>query len=369
VHRENVLLVLLSAIAVAGFLLTRTAAAHTRGMRLRDAAAWFETGQRRMVAGNPDAATEALRHAAAIDRDNTRYLLALANALSAAHHVDETRQVLLRLREREPEDPEINIHLARLEAGEQRVPDAVRYYQSALYGRWNPDAFEARRKLRLEMIHFLLAHGDQRRALSELLILSGNLPDDTDWHLRTAALFAQAGDARRALSQFVRVLVTDAKNPEALAGAGRAALSLGDYWHAQRYLRAAPPNLDGVASALRTADLVLANDPLAPRLPLTQRRARMTAGLSHAIARLDTCLAAHTGDSRARAGLTALRGEASDLQPSFELTRLRESPESIDIGVSLVSRIEQATASGCGQPDELDRAWLRIGQQHNTEQP
>jgi thioredoxin-like negative regulator of GroEL len=178
VHREIRLLVCLCAIAVVGFLLTREAAASTREMRLEDAGTWFASGQQALQAGDAEGAIEALRRASAIDRDNRGYRLALANALSAGQHVDETRQVLRRLREGEPEDPEVNVQLAHREAHAEHVPAAVRYYQSELYGHWNPDAFDDRRRLRIEMIRYLLAHGDQRRALSALLILSANLPDD-----------------------------------------------------------------------------------------------------------------------------------------------------------------------------------------------
>jgi tetratricopeptide (TPR) repeat protein len=370
VHREIWLLVCLCGIAVVGFLLTRQAAASTRQMRLEDAGTWFASGAQALKAGDAEHAIEALRRASAIDRDNRGYRLALASALSAGQHVDETREVLLRLREGEPEDPEVNVQLAHLEAHAEHVPAAIRYYQSALYGRWNPDAFDDRRRLRIEMIRYLLAQHDQRRALSELLILSANLPDDAGWQTTAGALFMEAGDARRALDHYARVLAIDPKNPVALAGAGGAALTLGDYAVAQSYLRAAPADVDHVADSLRMATLVLTNDPLAPRLPLVQRRDRMHADLAHAVARLDRCTTpTTTPPAGASNGLEALRTVASGLEPALALDQLRESPDAIEAGVNLIYRIEQATATGCGQPDELDQALLRIGRQHNTDQP
>ncbi len=370
VHREIILLLILSGIAVAGFLLTHAAAVSARELRLRDAAAWFASGRRALADGHAEQAIESLRRASAIDRDNREYRLTLASALSAAHHVDETRQVLVRLREGEPEDPDVNVQLARLEARENHRADAVGYYQSALYGRWNPDAFDARRQLRIEMIRYLLAQGDQRRALSEALVLSGNLPDDSTWQTTAGQLFMEAGDAPRALEHFVRALTHDSRNPAALAGAGRAAFSLGDYEVALRYLRAAPADQPDVAAELRMARLVLNNDPLSPRLPLAQRRKRLLDDLSHARARLETCVTRLSGTSAgAPDRLVSLFTAIDDIEPTLEMEQLREAPEAIDAGVSLVFRIEQQTITQCGSPGELDQALLRIGRRHSSEQP
>ena len=76
----------------------------------------------------------ALRRAAAIDRDNREYQLALAGALAAADDHEAARQVLQRLRDTAPEDAEVNLELARLESRNGDVTGAVRYYQNALYG-------------------------------------------------------------------------------------------------------------------------------------------------------------------------------------------------------------------------------------------
>lgn len=370
VHREIVLLLILSGIAVAGFVLTHAAAVSARELRLQDAAAWFTAGHQALAEGHTDQAINALRRATAIDRDNREYELTLAAALSAANHVDETRQVLLRLRESEPEDPEVNIQLARLEARESRVTDAVRYYQNALYGRWNPDAFDARRQLRIEMIRYLLAHGDQARALSETLVLTGNLPEDPRWQTTAGQLFMEAGDAPRALEHFRRVLALDPDNSAALAGAGRAAFSLGDYETAVRYLRSAPAADHDVASELRLARLVLSSDPLAPRLPLIQRRSRLLDDLTHVRARLDACRTRLSATNAGAPDSLASASAALDaLEPALDMTQLREAPEAIDAGLSLIARIEHQTAKPCGTPDELDDALIRIGRRHNSEQP
>jgi hypothetical protein len=47
------------------------------------------------------------------DHDNANYTLALAAALAAEDHIEEARQVLLRLRASAPESGEIKLNLAR----------------------------------------------------------------------------------------------------------------------------------------------------------------------------------------------------------------------------------------------------------------
>ena len=60
------------------------------------------------------------RNATVDARDNREYALALANALAAGRHNAEAQQLLLRLRESDPENAEINIYLARLTSQDSR---------------------------------------------------------------------------------------------------------------------------------------------------------------------------------------------------------------------------------------------------------
>ena len=60
----------------------------------------------------------------------------LADALGEGGHNAEAIQALSRLREADPEDAEINLHLARLAGKDGDVDSAVHYYENALYGRW-----------------------------------------------------------------------------------------------------------------------------------------------------------------------------------------------------------------------------------------
>jgi tetratricopeptide (TPR) repeat protein len=364
VHREIVVLAVLCTLVVAGFVLTRAAAGANRALRLRDAAAWYEAGERHLAGGQAGSAIRALRRATAIDRDNRDYRLALAASLAADRQDDVARQVLLGVRQSAPEDPEVNLRLARLEARRADLTGAVRYYQNAVYGSWSGEQGDARRQVRIELIRYLLAHQQRSRALSELLVLSGNLPDVGRVQTEAGQLFLEAGDARRALERFRQALRLDAKNATALAGAGEAAFEVGDYASARRYLRAAEPAPSHVRELRAVVDFVLTHDPLRRGLSLRQRHDRLMVGFRRALEVLDACA---TTQPRTRGALELLRAEASALEPELAFHKLRRAPESVDAGVNLIYRIEQRTAEACGDGSAFDRALLLIGRRYDVD--
>lgn len=366
IHREIAVIAMLCVVVVLGFVLTRAAAGANRALRLRDATAWYETGKRELADGHTAPAILALRRATAIARDDRAFQLALAAALAADQQDDAARQVLLSVRESMPEDPDVNVRLARLLARTDNVSGATRYYQNALYGVWSGDASAARRQVRIELIRYLLAHQQGGRALSELLVLSGNLPDDVQSQNEAGQLYMEAGDAPRALDHFRKALRLDRANAAALAGAGEAAFNVGDYVSAQRFLRAAVPSSGRVTELRAVTELILSGDPLRPGLSLQQRQERVTAALQRALGALDECAAqrpAPLDDS------VPLRADATALLPQLALDRVRHAPEGIDAGVHLVYRIEQLTAGACGHTSAIDRALLLIGRRHEVDRP
>ena len=223
-------------IVVTAFFATRALAASNRSMRLADGAEWYARGQRQMAHGDIPRAVDAFRRATVASRTDTRYVLALARALALDGQNDAARRALLTLRETAPEDVGINLALARLAADGGDVTTASRYYHNALYAPWRDDQAAARRAVRIELVDVLLAHERVAPALSELLVLSANLPDDPALQREVARRFAAAGDLRHALDEFERALRTMPDDAGALAGAGQAALALGDYARARRYL-------------------------------------------------------------------------------------------------------------------------------------
>jgi tetratricopeptide (TPR) repeat protein len=193
VHREIVQLLGLIALVVLAFFATRAIARTEQGLVLREAAEWYREGERQLEAGRPAAAVDALQRAAVRNRGEKLYALALARAMALAGDRTAARTTLLALREAAPEDIEINVQLARLEAADGDLAEALRYYRNALYAPWPAERADERRQLRVELIRFLLAQRAERTALTELTALQANLPDDPAAHVLAAQLFSEAG--------------------------------------------------------------------------------------------------------------------------------------------------------------------------------
>jgi predicted Zn-dependent protease len=353
-------LALLSAIAVAAFLITHAAASANHAQRQVDAAAWRARGEEARAAGRLDAAVEAFQRATAMDRERADYRLALAAALSASGRDTAARQVLLGVRMLTPDDPKVNEQLARLEARAGDLDAAVRYYQAALYGRWPVDQAAEYRALRVELVELLLANGQASRALSELLVLSGNIPDDVASHVQLGALLTRAGDPSRGLDQFRKALATDPSNQAAQAGAARAAFAAGDYRSAQRYFARLPASSE-LADARAVTDLVFSRDPLAPGLGIAERRARLAAALTASLDRLTACAARQAGG----AAEPALAGEVRAFRERLDTRRVRDREE-IGRGLALVLRLELAAGEGCPLTP-LDRALVIVARRHEAE--
>ena len=306
-----------------------------------------------------------LRRAAIRDPHNPRYRLALARMLADAGRDAEARRVLLTLREPAPEDADVNLQLARIEARSADADAARRYYQVAIASLWMPNDAERRRNVQIEEIDFLLSHDERARALSELFALQSRLPEDVALQVRVGRLFLAAGEPRVALQHFSNVLRVNAHDPAALVGAGEATFRLGDYAAAVRHFDGAPPT-NAHATELRTiAALVLSEDPLAPRLDSRTRRDRITAVLRQVNGRLDGCGVSMTSQSVV---LDRMRIEAQALDDRLRHDSRAGLRDLADDVVHLAYRVEQATDSRCAIPSSVfDRAVVLIAKRHNLE--
>lgn len=369
VRREIWLLVLVAAATVPLYVFTRGVAIQNRDRKARAAAYWFDQGQQQLRAGNSDTAIVSFRRATVNDRENFLYGLALANALAVGGHPEEARFALLRLRDSAPEHSEINLQLARLAAKRGDVNGAVHYYRNALYGVWPDGSVEQRRReARLELIHFLLDRGEHNIALSELLLLSSELPENSESYTEVARLLLQAGDPQQALAGFRKAMELDRKNGLAQAGAGEAAFQLQDYRTAIRYLQAAlalDQDLEWARELLEISGLTLLHDPLAPRLSQQERDRRLIDNFKYVFEKLENCRAQEGGNVlAAKSDLEALHAEAVAIQPRLRSRTLRREPQLPDVAMNLISRILEATSRSCGEPSSLDRALLLIGRSH-----
>jgi tetratricopeptide (TPR) repeat protein len=363
------LLVLLSLAAFGVFAFTKRMATWEQQLEAGIAAVWYERGEQLVTSGKTEPAIQALRRATADARENQKYMVALANALAAGNHDAEAQQLLLQLRETDPENAEINAYLARLAANQGKVDEAIHYYQNALYGQWTgPNADERRSELRTELIGFLLKHQQRDLASSELLILEARLPNDVASHMKLAKLFLEAGDVRRAFNNYSAAAKADSHNVDALRGAGETAFQLGDYAEAVEYLKSAldvDPSSEQSRQLLEVADKVLTEDPLAPHLSVEERRGRLLENFDRAQQRLEGCLD-QTTDNKQVEQLQALKTEATTMQPKLKRSRDFDTVRS---GAGLIFRMEEAASASCGQGSPADQALLLIGRMHKAMQP
>ena len=251
--------------------------------------------------------------------------------------------------------------LARLETRQGDADAAVAYYESALHGRWAPGALAGRQALRRELIAYLLNQQRTAPALSHVLALAANQPDEPGAHAEIGRLFLAAGDPRRALEHFDRALRLAPDDAVARAGAGESAFALGDYRRTIQLLR----GLDDPSSRSRTqmAADVLAVDPLQPRLSFVERERRLRVAIDYALTRLAACAPAATSPSLPPVPMaTALTTYRDGLTPRA----LRESPDALEEGLGLVRRALQSEAAACGPLDDRGEALLRAARDHGV---
>ena len=307
VHREIFQLGALIALAIAAFVLTRAIAISNREMTLRDAAEWFRRGEEAMQAGHVDEAIDALRRATVRNRDDRRYVLGLAEALARKQDQEGARSVLMTLRESEPEDREINLQLARLAASRQDVTEAARFYHNALYAPWPNEMLGARRASQNSSWSGSCSimnrpHGRQPNCWRWLPTCRTRLRFTWKWRSCSPTRATNA----HALDQFQRALRQDPGNRAAIAGAGLAAFSLGDYAGARSFLQRLPPDADVGRATRVLTDLVLSRDPLAARIGATERRRRLVADVGYVSERIQTCI--DSGNAERRVAVAGHRG-------------------------------------------------------------
>ncbi len=361
VRRELFQLVALAAAAVAAFFLTRGVAARDREMTFRDAESWYRAGEAQLAAGHVDAALDSLRRAAVRNRYDRRYALALARALARKGDTESARAALLTLRDASPEDPEVSLQLARVDAQRGDITEAVRFYHNALYAPWPAESADARREVRFELVDLELRNGETARALSELLAVTSDLPDDAAAHTRVAQLFARAGDPRRALAQYERALRLSPGEPSALAGAGEAAFAIGDFERARTYLRDAPVTDDRVARTRGVVDAVLSDDPLARGIRMAERKRRLTDDLDYLGGRLQTC--GPSGGAPPAGGGESLRQETATMRGELDRPGAFDQ-DFVDNALDLFGRVVGHLARACGPLAARDEALALIARRN-----
>lgn len=365
VHRELIVLVALIVFAAATFLATRHLAQAHRVLQRQDAERLYQRGRSALARNRPAEAVDRLRRAAAMDTDTQAYALALADAFSGDGDVDAARGVLTSLRGRRPEDPQINLRLARLSRQRGDGSDAVRYYQNALYGVWPPDHPGMRHAVRLEFVRFLLDQRETSRALAELIAMDDSFPGRASAQTEAGELFLRAQDPRRALDRFEAALRLEPQLGAARAGAGTAAYRVGAYRRAVEHFRAVATRTPDQDDMLAVATLVLTTDPLAPRLSLAERRRRLLDSLEAVQARRLACRPAGSEGT----ATTLLEQDVQTLHRRLRQQAREQSLQTIEDGLDLVRRLQDAVDRQCPAISARDRALGILTARHEAGRP
>ncbi len=377
---------------------------------------WLERGQQAMREGKPQAAIDALSSALAYAPGQRAIQIQLAEALASAGRLQEASVYFNALLETQQGDGLINLQLARIAARQGNENQAIEDYQRAIYGSWEGDGYVRRRSVRLELINYLISKQRLDQARNELLVASGNAPDDDiTVQLDIARTMEQAQDPSDALNLYKKILRHHASLREALEGAGRTAFQLGHYLQAKRYLAhalegpgvdqeapaAIAQNRDRLAEATRLLQLypssriglrersnrILEDRKLAMRrlAECTQDKAAAkeaaapqsqpsSAPKSNPLANLASHFSRHTtapAPSQPVAAappvdpLQALAERWQQLPAKISVTALEKDPELTQTQIQLIYDTETVTQAVCGAPSGDDALLLRIAQAPN----
>src|SRR6201996_781937 len=142
------------------------------------AARWLQRGEQALRDNKPQAAVDALSSALAYAPNDRGTALKLAEALASAGRVQEATVYFNTLLESQQGSGVINLQLARLAARQGNESQAIEDYQRAIYGNWQGDGYVRRRDVRFELINYLISRQHPEQARTELLVASGNAPED-----------------------------------------------------------------------------------------------------------------------------------------------------------------------------------------------
>jgi tetratricopeptide (TPR) repeat protein/predicted nucleic acid-binding Zn ribbon protein len=372
--RRETFLVLIFTLLVLLFVITGFAVRSYHRVERGLAQDWYSRGEGELKAGHREAALADFRNALFYWQDNALYRLRLAQALVATGHLQQASAYLLNLREREPGNGTVNLELARLAVRQHAVPEALRYFQDAIYGEWDNDSVVRRRAVRLELVEFLLDSDQRAAARAELIALATNLPPDAKLQTQVGTLLMEVAGYDDALRVFRQALAVDPHLAPALAGAGECYFQMGHYVEAQRYLTRAvqqDPHLTRAAGMLRTAEAVVNLDPFYRRLSNQERARRAGEAFDEAMMRLEACAAQRRMDLKAPTGdpLQTLNAQATALRPRVRPRNLSRDSDLLSNTMDLVFEIEKAASQACGEPQGLDLALLLIAREQEGARP
>lgn len=264
----------LTILAIAGLFAADTfLAAVDRKESDVDAARFFSEAQALIAKGQNAQAIDHINDALEIERGNRVYLRTLAQAQLATGRTEDAEKTANDLLESDPTDGQASLLMARVLTKEGRYPEAISYFHRAVYGHWEHDLPQNRRKARFELIDLLVRQNSKEELLAELLAVRA-APQDLKSRLQMGDLFLQAGSPARAADIFHGILHDAPNNAAATAGMGETEFARANYRLAQRYfqtaLRLAPDDAT-TKQRLEICDQLLELDPMLRGLSADER--------------------------------------------------------------------------------------------------
>jgi tetratricopeptide (TPR) repeat protein len=365
-------LLTLALVIILGFSFTRLVVGNFNEMQRGLASRYYNEGSRAMEEKRPAQAVTAFESALVYSHNNLQYRLKLTDALVASGAGSEAMAQLLDFRMQRPEDAQVNLKLARLEAHGGHVDEALNYYRDAIDGVWpeHSDPVAQKNEARLEAADYLISLGRTDEAEGVLVAVAAELPAASAEQSRLAELLLRNGDADRALNIYLMQLSQKKNEPAALLGASRAS----HYGTARRYLEQIKPESGEAASLQSELDRVEALDPFAHSATGKIRTDRTMAAFRIALDRLAVCGApfaqrmtgnAHTetGGGVDSAQWSGFAKWAEQLAPMMNERNLRGRDDLIESALRFALRSEIAAQKNCGKPTLDDEALLLLARQ------
>lgn len=366
-RHESVTLALLTGLAIALFVavtgLSRLYHSQLDSLAVR----WQARGTADLQAQRFESAVNDFRASLLYSRDSSSAQLSLAEALLGLGKTDEAYAYLINLWDREPENGNVNLNLARIAASKGQTRNALRFYHNAIYATWPSDQETESRNARFELVEYLLRINAKTQAQAELLALAASLTEHSHEQEHLGSSFLRAGDPQHAFVAFKFALRQDRNNGSALAGAGIAAFQLGLYPTARHYLLQAlliTPKDQQTAEWLSKTNAVLSLDPYRRQLSDTERDDIAIHAFATAGTRLQTC------DAQAAASKASwqnLEQQWNELKPQMIPAKMRSNPDLVNTAMELAIGIETKTNGVCGAPSESDSALLLIANLHEED--
>jgi tetratricopeptide (TPR) repeat protein len=310
----------------------------------------YTQGTKLLAASEAAQALDVLQRAHAMERGNRQYQLAYAEALTGATRYPQAADLLTDIVQRAPNDARANLLLARLARAQKDLPDEMAYYHRAIYGVWDRDSVIHANDARLEWIRELVARGDRRLLLGELLQLDAQTQDPAVLQ-QVAHYLVLAGAPNRAAEVYRTLLETHADDATLDAGLGQAEAALGQYGAAQRaYQRALRTHPDdaGIRHDMQLARALSEIDPTPRSLPSREKYDR-----SVSILKL------------VRDSVTACGSKAPELDEADRLLKLKHpdtSNEAAEEGLQLAETLWRGRPTDCPAPEVLPVLMQKLAQ-------